>query len=104
MGGLTVERIIKILKNLGLTQTGAEIYIFLAKNGPKAKPEIESSTKIFSLQLVQELSSLQEKGFINSIAKEETVFSAIPFEQVLDNLIKTRLDEAGELIKEKEFF
>ncbi len=88
---------------MGLTQPEAEIYILLAKNGPKAKEEIQNCTKTFEPQLVQDLTSLQEKGFINSTTKEETLFSAIPFEQVLDNLIRARLDEAGELIKEKEF-
>jgi sugar-specific transcriptional regulator TrmB len=99
-----VERIIKILKNLGLTPPEAEIYIFLARNGPKAKQEIEIGTRIIENQLNRDLISLQEKGFINSNAKEEIIFSAIPFERVIDGLIQTRLDEAGQLIKEKEFF
>ena len=103
MAVLRVERIIKVLKNLGLSLPEAEIYIFLARNGPKARSDILIGTKIVENQLNQDIMSLQEKGFINATEQEETVFSAIPFEQVVDNLIQTKIGEAGKLIKEKEF-
>lgn len=90
--------------NLGLTQREAEIYVFLAKNGPKKEGDIASQLNTVQQQLNHSLMRLQNKRFVNISVKEEKIFSAVPLRQILENLVKANLEEADRIIKEKENF
>ncbi len=90
--------------NLGLTQREAEIYVFLAKNGPKKEGDIASQLNTAQQQLNHSLMRLQNKRFVNISVKEEKIFSAVPLRQILENLVKANLEEADRITKEKENF
>ncbi len=90
--------------NLGLTQPEAEIYVFLAKNGPKKEGDIANQLNSVQQQLNHSLMRLQKKRFVNISVKEEKIFSAVPLRQILENLAKANLEEADRIAKEKENF
>jgi sugar-specific transcriptional regulator TrmB len=93
--GLGEETIEKVLKNLGLTEKEAEIYIFLAKHGVLKGGEIARLIKKDKAQVFRILKSLQSKGLVESTLEAPTRFTAIPFETVLDSFIKSKRDEAA---------
>jgi sugar-specific transcriptional regulator TrmB len=53
-------------------------------------------------QLYPCLKSLQKKGVVNATCKRPALFSALPFEKVLDLLIKANIEEAERMIHNKE--
>ena len=91
MGEETVE---KILKDIGLTEKEAEVYIFLAKLGALKSREVAKQIKKDKAQVLRILKSLESKGLAESTLETPKRFTAIPFEKVLDALVKAKRDEA----------
>jgi len=92
---LAEEPIRKVLKNFGLTEKEAEVYIFLAKHGVLKGGEIARQIKKDKAQVFRILKSLQTKGLVESTLEVPTRFTAVPFESVLDLSIKAKRDEAA---------
>jgi sugar-specific transcriptional regulator TrmB len=90
---LSLERIFKALVNLGLSETDARIYIFLALKGPKKPRKIVDNLKISKQQIVRSLRNLQDKGIIISHPDSQRGFSALPFDKALKLLIKTEKEQ-----------
>jgi sugar-specific transcriptional regulator TrmB len=99
---LSLERALETLVNLGLTQTEAQAYVFLAKTGPQDGRDLANALKITEQQLYLTLKTLQNKGFINSTLKRHVIFSVVPLEEILNNLIKAKTEEAQRLRQNKE--
>jgi sugar-specific transcriptional regulator TrmB len=93
--GLAEEPIRKVLKNFGLTEKEAEVYIFLAKHGVLKGGEIARQIKKDKAQVFRILKSLQNKGLVESTLEVPTRFTAVPFETVLDFFVKAKRDEAA---------
>jgi len=53
-------------------------------------------------QLYPCLKSLQNKGIITATCKHPVLFSAMPFEEVLDLFTKANIEEAERMIQNKE--
>jgi len=98
---LSLERVFKALVSLGLSETDARVYIFLALKDPKKAGSIVGSLKINKQQIILGLKNLQNKGIITPIPEKQNAFSAIPFEEALELLIKT---EKNKLKKCKRLF
>jgi sugar-specific transcriptional regulator TrmB len=92
---LAEEPIRKVLKNFGLTEKEAEVYIFLAKHGVLKGGEIARQIKKDKAQVFRILKSLQTKGLVESTLEVPTRFTAVPFETVLDFFVKAKRDEAA---------
>ena len=96
------KRIIKkALKDFGLTEKEAEIYIFLAKHGVLTGGEISKQTKMHRPIVYRILKSLQKKGVVESTLESPIRFSSVPFEKVLDENIRVKYEEATLLEKAK---
>jgi pimeloyl-ACP methyl ester carboxylesterase/DNA-binding transcriptional ArsR family regulator len=96
------KRIIKkTLKDFGLTEKEAEIYIFLAKHGVLTGGEISKQTKMHRPIVYRILKSLQKKGVVESTLESPIRFSSVPFEKVLDENIRIKYEEATLLEKAK---
>lgn len=91
----------KALKDFGLTQKEAEIYIFLAKHDVLTGGEISKQTKTHRALIYRILKSLQKKGVVESTLESPVRFSSVPFEKVLDENIKLKQEEAVSLEKAK---
>ena len=89
---MSLERVFKTLVSLGLLQTDARVYIFLALKGPEKAPNIVKKLKISKQQIYRSLIHLQDNGMIVASQERKGSFSALPFEEALKSLI----------IKEKE--
>ena len=91
-----------MLGKLGLSQTDAEVYIYLATNGPKKAKAIVNYLNINRGQVYKSLKRLQNKGATISSDEHPIKFSAVPFEDVLDMLMKLKKEEAKVLLESKE--
>jgi sugar-specific transcriptional regulator TrmB len=91
-----------VLGKLGLTQTDAKVYVYLAANGPNKARAIVDYLKINRGQVYKSLRRLQNKGAAISRNEHPIKFSAVPFEDVLDILMKIKKEQAKILQESKE--
>lgn len=99
---MSLERIIKTLEGFGFNRMDAEVYVFLSKKGPQKEKDITEALKISNKHLYSVLKKLQYKGVITRNSKNATLFSAIAIEKVIDIYIKTNIEQAQEIKKNKE--
>ena len=83
-----------MLGKLGLSQTDAKVYIYLATNGPNKARAIVDYLKINRGQVYKSLRRLQNKGATISSNEHPIKFSAVPFEDLLDMLMKIKKEQA----------
>jgi sugar-specific transcriptional regulator TrmB/pimeloyl-ACP methyl ester carboxylesterase len=95
------ESIQQALKDFGLTEKEAEIYIFLAKHGVLTGGEVSKQTKTHRALTYRILKSLQKKGVVESTLESPVRFFSVPFEKLLDENIRVKQEEAVSLEKAK---
>jgi sugar-specific transcriptional regulator TrmB len=88
--------------SLGLSQTDAEVYVFLATEGSQKAKNIATSLKIYNRKVYRSLKSLQNKEIVNATLERPALFSAMPFDKVLDLLIQAHLKEAQQIEQHME--
>ncbi len=93
---------LKILKNLGLSENEAKVFIQLSKTGPKKVGQLSKQVEISRVQLYQILRNLQKKGIVESTFEYPTKYNAIPLDRVLDMFIANKEEEATILRKKKK--
>jgi len=89
----------KTLRNFGLSEKQAEIYIFLGKRGPLKGGEITKRLKMNKGQVYRILRKLQKKGLVEETLEFPARFIAVPFEKVIDSFVKSKREEV-DLIEE----
>jgi non-heme chloroperoxidase len=89
------------LKNFGLTEKEAEIYIFLAKHGILTGGEVSKQTKTHRPRIYRILKRLQKKGLVEATLESPVRFSSVPFEEVLDENIRKKQEETTLLEESK---
>jgi sugar-specific transcriptional regulator TrmB len=94
---LSLERALDTLVSLGLTQTDAQVYVFLAKKGPHRKKDLADALKLTKQQLYRSLKSLLAKGMVSATRERPAQFSAVSLEKVLDQFMKARKEQAKAL-------
>lgn len=99
---MSQERVIRILTGLGLLETDARVYVFLATKGSQKAGDIASALKTYKRKIYRSLKSLENKEAVNATLERPAQFSAIPFDKVLDLLIKAHLEEAQYIELNKE--
>ncbi len=90
--------------NLGLAHTEARVYVYLSKKGSHIEKDLAKVLRISGQHLRQSLNNLQEKGFVTSKTKEQTIYIAVPLEKVIDNIVKVRTETTRRLEQDKEKF
>jgi len=96
---MSLERVITALSGLGLSRIDAEVYVYLAKKGPNKVVALARATNINKQKIYSSLKTLQTKGLVS---KDRTTFSALPFEEALDLLIKMEKEQARAMHESKE--
>lgn len=88
--------------DLGLSEVDAQVYIYLALNGPCKAREVVDKLEIYKEQLYRSIKNLKEKNIVSALSGFPSEFSAVPFEKVLDLLaaIKKQQAEALQVINE----
>jgi len=99
---VSLERVLKALTKLGLSQREAEIYIYLATKGPQKAGNIAETLNLNKQYLCSTLKSLQNKKIINVTREYSAQFSALPFEKALNLLAQTKRKEAQHIEENKE--
>ncbi|HLN44398.1 MAG TPA: helix-turn-helix domain-containing protein [Candidatus Sulfotelmatobacter sp.] len=99
---MSLERVMRILEEFGLSEQDAEIYVYLAKKGPKQKGDLSLALKLTNRELELSLKNLQSKGIVAIILDQFALFSALAFEKVLDMAIKVNIERASAVKETKE--
>lgn len=92
---MSEKAIAEILRDSGLTDRESEVYLFLAKAGIQKGGEISRAMRMHKAQAYRILKKLQTKGMVQSTLEFPTRFEAIPFDEILDMLIKSKREEAS---------
>jgi hypothetical protein len=96
---LSLERVIDALIDNGLSRIQAEIYVYLAKKGPKT---IEYLTKILLYNRKEIEKSLKNLQFERLVTRNQEMFCALPFEEALNLLIETKKEQSNRIEKNKK--
>jgi sugar-specific transcriptional regulator TrmB len=96
------EELLKVLKDFGLTDTEAEIYLFLARHESLKGTEIAKLIKKDKAQVYHILKSLQAKGLVESTLESPARFTPVPFERIVESTINSKKDEAAQIERTKD--
>jgi sugar-specific transcriptional regulator TrmB len=99
---LTQEWILKTLVNLGFGQRDAEVYVFLALNGAHKASDIAEATKTYKRQAYRTLRKLQNQKIVSGTKDVPAHFTALPFDKLLELLIKANLQELRRIEQNKD--
>lgn len=99
---MSLKRVLETLAGLGLNQSDARVYVFLAKKGPHTGKDLCNAMNLKKPQVYPCLKNLQSKGLVNATSERPAVFSAASFEKVLDLLIEGKMEEAQRTQKDKQ--
>ncbi len=99
---MSLERILKTLEEVGLSHVESEVYIYLAKTGPRKARDLSNGLRMTKQQLYPALKGLVFKGMVMSGAKRATLFSALCFEELLSRYVKINVEQAQSVTDTKQ--
>jgi sugar-specific transcriptional regulator TrmB len=99
---LSLDRVLKSLVSLGISKSDAEVYIYLAKEGPKKASELAKALEISRQKLYLNLKKLIEKQIVTTSDNKPSIFSAIAFEEAIDLLIQIKKEQSAAILETKE--
>lgn len=85
---MSQQRVLEALVKLGLSINDAQIYIYLAKEGPQKTEAIMETLKVYEQQVTLSLKSLETKGIVRDTNDQGMQFMAVPFDKALDLLLR----------------
>ena len=97
-----INRILKGLVELGLTQNEAKVYMYLAKSGSKKAIEVSKALNIPRTETYHLLARLQNKGLIMVTIQHPIKYIAKPFEDTIQTLIGTIEEKVRSFEKKKD--
>jgi sugar-specific transcriptional regulator TrmB len=96
------ERINEALKKFGLSSIDVQVYVFLADQGSKEIKEIALALDLPEKKVHRSLKDLQSISVVEASIEYPLEFMALPFERVLDLLIKIKKEQAKTLKATRE--
>ena len=99
---ISQERVVKGVVCLGLTESEAEVYVHLAKQGSQTAREIAEALKIHRQLVYRSLRRLKNRDIVNATTQHPSEYCAIPFEKALELLIEIHLKESQCIEQDKE--
>jgi len=93
--------VLKALEEFGISKSDANLYIYLAKKGPKKASELGKTLRISKQQLYPALRNLESRGLVIASPDRPSKFSALPFEKVLECLIHLKKEKFKEIQNKK---
>jgi sugar-specific transcriptional regulator TrmB len=99
---LSLDRVLKSLVSLGISKSDAEVYIYLAKEGPKKASELANALEISRQKLYLNLKKLIEKQIVTTSDNKPSIFSAIAFEEAIDLLVQIKKEQSAAILETKE--
>ncbi len=95
------QEIFILLKDFGLSDDEAQIYLGLLRMGGGKASEVSHFTKIDRVKAYKMLENLKNLGFITSTLSSPAIFSANDIENTLDDVIQRKLSETEKLQSHK---
>ncbi len=95
------QEIFILLKDFGLSDDEAQIYLGLLRMGGGKASEVSHFTKIDRVKAYKMLENLKNLGFITSTLSSPAIFSANDIEKTLDDVIQRKLSETEKLQSHK---
>ncbi|MCS6767183.1 MAG: helix-turn-helix domain-containing protein [Candidatus Nitrosocaldus sp.] len=97
-----IERIIKVLLDLGLTLNEAKVYVYLAKTGYRKAIEIAENIGIPRTETYQILNRLQSKGLVIATMEHPVRYAAVEFDDLLKTMINVSMERLREFDRRRE--
>jgi len=94
---VTETEIISVLRDFGLTEKEAEVYVFLAKTGSQRAGEVSKRLKMHKAEVYRILEVLKGKGLTEETLEFPARFVPVSFEHFLDMTIRAKREEAFNL-------
>ena len=98
---LTEGKLKATLEQFGVTKQEAEVYFFLAKRWALKTGQIAKQMRKNKGQTYRLLTSLQEKGLVETTLESPTRYVSVPLEKVLDAYIQSKREEVSLIEKRK---
>ena len=95
------QEIFILLKDFGLSDDEAQIYLGLLRMGGGKASEVSHFTKVDRVKAYKMLENLKNLGFITSTLSSPAIFSANDIEKTLDDVIQRKLAESEKLQSHK---
>jgi sugar-specific transcriptional regulator TrmB len=92
----------KSLVDFGFGRLDAEVYVFLALNGPNSASAITGALGVDKWQIYRVLKKLERRHILFRSHNLPALFSVLSFDRFLDLLSKTNLLEAKKIEQKKE--
>ena len=92
----------EILKEVGLTEKEATVYIFLSQRGIQRSGEIAKGVKTHRAEVYRILKNLQDKGFVEATLESPTRFIPVPFATIIDSFVESKQQEADKIEKARQ--
>ena len=99
---MSLNRVLKAIMSLGLKETDAQVYVFLALNGPHKAKDMTNKLSLYKEQLYRSLKNLRDKDVVKTTTGYPALFSAIPFDEILDLLTDIKKEQAQALREVRE--
>ena len=99
---MSLDRIYKVLIDLGLSETDSRVYLYIAINGPLKVKTIIEELKINKQQLYPILKKLCNKNIIAQTNTRPSIVTAISFEIVLELLINSKIEKSKRIQEKKK--
>jgi sugar-specific transcriptional regulator TrmB/CBS domain-containing protein len=94
---VTETEIISVLRDFGLTEKEAEVYLFLAKTGAQRAGEVSKRLKMHKAEVYRILEVLKSRGLTEETLEFPARFVPVSFEHFLDMGIRAKREEAFNL-------
>ncbi|MEO9364940.1 MULTISPECIES: TrmB family transcriptional regulator [Candidatus Nitrosocaldus] len=97
-----IERIIRVLLDLGLTLNEAKVYVYLAKTGYRKAIEIAENIGIPRTETYQILNRLQSRGLVIATMEHPVRYAAVEFNDLLKTMINVSMERLKEFDRRRE--
>jgi sugar-specific transcriptional regulator TrmB len=99
---MSLGRVLRLLESMGFSRVDSEVYVYLAKTGPKSSRELSLCLNMKPPQLHSTLKNLKNKGAVAISCERQTLFSALSFRELLDLHMKDRAEEAKLVLQTRQ--
>jgi sugar-specific transcriptional regulator TrmB len=99
---LSEQTVVKQLGAFGLTENDAKVYLFLARIGPSSAGVVARKLGTNRMNIYRTLTTLQEKGLVESTVGRPSKFSALPVAQFMNGNIEVYKTKISSLERSKE--
>jgi len=96
-----LKQISRALMRFKLSKNEVKVYLFLSRFGSQKVQQISENMDVHRTEVYKTLRTLEAQGLITRILDKPMKFVALPFEQVLENLIERRRKRIIQLEQKK---